>query len=120
MMSLKRKYSSVPELTLYVQFSKLRPFGMYVFHEHFFYFPIFLYSPHSNNTRNFSVRNKLIFQVHNLIFTTILLSRFDKTLLFFVGLEFFNVVVGAKFSEQYLQNVTSGSVRSKQTKIDSK
>ena len=59
--------------------------------------------------------------IHNLIFTTILLSGFDKALLMSsVGLKFFNVVVGAKVSKQYLQNVTSGSVRNKQTKIDSK
>ena len=59
--------------------------------------------------------------IHNLIFTTILLSRFDKTLLmFFVGLTFFNVVVGAKVSKQYMQNFTSDSIRNKQTKIYSK
>ena len=59
--------------------------------------------------------------IHNLIFTTIPLPRFDKTLLMsFVGLNFFNVVVGAKFSKQYLQNVTSSSIRNKKTKIDSK
>ena len=40
--------------------------------------------------------------------------------MFFVGLNFFNVVVGAKVSKQYLQNFTSGSIRNKQTKIDSK
>ena len=58
--------------------------------------------------------------IHNLIFP-ILLSRFDKTLLIsFAGLKFFSVVVGAKFSKQYLQDVTSGSVRNKQTKKDSK
>ena len=59
--------------------------------------------------------------IHNLIFTTILLSRFDKTfLMFFVGLNFFNVVVLVKVSKQYLQNFTSDSIRNKQTKIDSK
>ena len=57
--------------------------------------------------------------IHNLNFATILLPRFDKTLLMsFVGLKFFNEVIGAKISEQYLQNVASGSIRNKQTKID--
>ena len=59
--------------------------------------------------------------IHNLVFTTILSMRFEKTLLTtFVGLKFLNVVVGAKVSKQYLQNVTSGSIRNKQTKIDLK
>ena len=63
-----------------------------------------------------------MFQVDDtyLIFTAIVLSRFNKTVLMsFDGLKFFNVVVGAKVSEQHLQNVTFGSIN-KQTKIDSK
>ena len=59
--------------------------------------------------------------IYNLIFTTTVLSIFDKTVLMsFDKLKFFNAVVGVKVSEHYLQNVTSGSIRNKQTKIDSK
>ena len=59
--------------------------------------------------------------MHNSIFTTILLWRFDKTLLMsFCWIKIFKVVVGAKFNKQYLQNATSSSIGNKQTKIDSK
>ena len=50
--------------------------------------------------------------MHNLIFTTILLWRFDKTLLMS-----FCWINGNK---QYLQNATSSSIGNKQAKIDSK
>ena len=45
MMSLKRKHSSVPELTPYIQFSKIHPFAMHVFHEHFLLFSHFSLQP---------------------------------------------------------------------------
>ena len=41
MMCLKRKYSSVPKLISYIQFSKIHLFAMYVFPEHFILFSHF-------------------------------------------------------------------------------
>ena len=58
----------------------------------------------------------MVFQmyVRNLVFATIPLSRFDKALpMSLLDVNLFNVVVGSKISKQYLQNVTSGSIRNK-------
>ena len=60
MMYLKRKYSSLHHI---YSFQKYIPLQRMFFMNIFFYFPIFLHTRHSNNTRNFSVKNKSIFQV---------------------------------------------------------